>query len=560
MQGLEAAGYTPLFARLLAQRGVTAPDAADWFAPSVRNLRTPDAWPVLGRIADEILAFAQKGAPIVVFGDYDCDGVSATAILALAIRAVPGARVRPFLPERLTEGYGMQEPSVARMRRENPDVALVVTVDNGIVSAEPIARLKADGIAVIVTDHHLPGAVLPDCLVADPMAEIAGSPCPAEFRGLCGAGVAFLVAHALISRAKARGLVSASKSYAGAALVLAGLATVADVMPLTGQNRILVAEALRVFRSCAPVGLCELYDRASRRGAACLTARDFGFVIGPRINAAGRLGSGMDALNLVLCPDREKARDWARTIDLRNTERKNTEQRMSLEAQKRVVAGAAAQVIDLPDGHPGVSGIVAARILESLGESPVPVCVVVDGRGSARAPEGYNLRDALDACAGLLDHFGGHAAAGGFSLPPANVDAFREAFAAACARQRAQHPECAEGVLHFDAAVEGPELTLELAADIARMAPFGEGNPEPVFAARNLFLREVRPLGIEGRHLALTFRDGKVPRAVWWGHGEQADELRANAAKPHEALFTIETSTYGGEHVELRLLALRPLA
>jgi len=554
---LEAAGFSPLLARLLALRGVSAQTAADWFAPSLRQLADPEEWPVVGRIADVILAFVRRGGPIVVFGDYDCDGVSATAILVKAIRALPGADVRAFLPERLAEGYGMQEASVARMRRENPDVALVVTVDNGIVSAGQVARLKAEGVAVIVTDHHLPGPVLPDCLVADPMADVPDALCPACFRGLCGAGVAFLVAHAVIARAKAQGLVDTSKSYAGEALVLAGLATVADVMPLTGQNRILVAEALRVFRRCAPIGLCELYDRASRRGVEHMTARDFGFIIGPRINAAGRLGSGMDALKLVLCSDREKARMQAREIDGRNQERKSTEQRMTDDALKKIVAGAAAQVVDLPDGHPGVAGIVAARVLESLEEQAVPVCVVVNGRGSARAPEGYNLRDALAECASLLDHFGGHAAAGGFSLPPDNTGAFRVAFAAACARQN--KTGSAGVAVSFDAHVDGADLTLELAADIARMAPFGEGNPEPLFAARNLFLREVRPLGLEGRHLALTFRGDGFPRAVWWGHGDQVETLRANAAKPHEALFTVETSTYGGAHVELRIVALRPL-
>ena len=511
---------------------------------------------MLGLIAAKILHFVKEGLPIVVFGDYDCDGISATAILVKTIALLPGAKVRPFIPERLTEGYGMQATSVARMRRENPDVALVITVDNGISSIGEVKGLKADGVEVIITDHHLAGTELPDCLLADPMAEVPNAPCPSCFKGLCGAGVAFLVAHALVSQAKASNLINAAKSYAGELLVLAGLATVADVMQLAGQNRILVAESLRAFRMYAPIGLRELYDRASKRGTAALTAKDFGFLIGPRINAAGRIGDAMDALSLILSTDREDARMLALNIDLLNTKRKSTEKAMTNAAQSQILADAAAQVIDLPDGHPGVSGIVAARILESLADNPVPVCVIVNGRGSARAPAGYNVRDALDACAAHLAHFGGHAAAAGFSLKTNDVGAFRQAFAAACDKQRTAGAASLAGAIPVDAVVTGTDLTLDFAEEIAKMAPFGEGNPEPVFAARHLYLNEIRSLGLDAQHLSLTFKDEALPRAVWWNHANIIQSLKDNKAKPHEAVFTIEASTYGEAHVEIRLISL----
>ncbi len=551
-------GYSPLLARLLAQRGVSAETVADWFAPSLKNLAKPDAWPVLVRIAAKILHFVREGMTIVVFGDYDCDGISATAILVKTLSALPGARVRPFIPARLTEGYGMREESVRRMRHENPDVALVVTVDNGISSAAEVASLKAAGIEVIITDHHLAGAELPDCLIADPMAEIPNESCPECFRGLCGAGVAFLVAHALVIQARAAGLLSATQSFAGEALVLAGLATVADVMPLTGQNRILVAEALRVFMKYSPIGLRELLERAAKNTLVAMNAKDFGFLIGPRINAAGRLGDGMDALRLILCTDREEARKCAFEIDTLNTRRKLTEKGMITAAQKQIHLGAAAQVIDLPEGHPGVSGIVAARILESLEETPVPVCVIVKGRGSARAPAGYNLRDALEACSAHLTHFGGHAAAGGFSLVSDDVEPFRDAFTAACAEQATRNLDAALGDVFADALVTSEDLTLDFAEQVAKMNPFGEGNPEPVFWARHLFIKEARTLGVTSQHLALTFTEESMPRAVWWGHGYLVPTLRQKKKLPHEALFTLETSTYGGDHVELRLVSMRP--
>lgn len=561
MQGLEAAGYPPLLARLLSLRGVSAQNAADWFAPSLRQLASPDLWPIFGRIADEIIAFTKRGARIVVFGDYDCDGISATAILVKILRVLPGADVYPFIPERLTEGYGMRKASVARMRRENPNVALVITVDNGIVSVDEIAELKADGISVIVTDHHLPSATLPDCLIADPKADVPDAPCPPVFHNLCGAGVAFWVANAIIKRAKELGLVDRSKSYAGQSLILAGLATVADVMPLTGQNRILVAEALRYFRSCAPIGLWELYDHARKRTPVTMSAWDFGFLIGPRINAAGRLGDGMRALDLILCTNREEARKHAINIDNCNVERKTTGDRMTEAALKKIVPGAAAQVIDLPDGHQGVAGIVAARILESLVDNPVPVCVIVNGHGSGRAPEGYNIKEAFDACHSLLDHFGGHAAAGGFSLPPENIDAFRDAFAEACARQAEQNPAITNNAVLYDACVAPEDLTLELVSQIKSMQPYGEGNPVPLFYARNLVLKEIRSLGLEGQHLEVSFSEGTFPRAIWWGRGGLVNELKANRLKPFEALFTLEKSDYYSDlHVELRLVDLRPMA
>ena len=553
VDALADAGYPRLLARLLALRQVTSETAEAYFAPALRDLAGPEGLPGVGAAVEAILAAVRVRRKIVVFGDYDCDGVCATAILVRTLEALK-ASVVPFLPERLTEGYGMSGPSLARLLAEQPDVGLVVTVDNGINAVEQVAELKKRGIPVVVTDHHLPGPELPDCPVVNP--KVAAS---AELEGLCGAGVAFLVAKALIDHAKAEGLYSGG-SLAAPLLVLAGLATVTDIMPLRGQNRILVVSALRLFRKAAPIGLRELLDRASRFVTPTLGARDFGFLIGPRINAAGRMGSGMDALRLVLADDREASRELARTVDQANVQRKNVEQTMTDKALAQIVPGAAAQVIDLPNGHPGVAGIVAARILERLatggGKGPVPVCVVVGGHGSARAPDGYNVRDAFVACSALLLHYGGHAAAGGFSVKEGCLDAFRGAFAAACALQASVLPAAA-GDQPVDAWVEASDLPLPIVERIQQMAPFGEGNPEPVFAARGVRLADVRPLGADGRHLQVSFRDG-YPRAVWWSHGDQVERLRADAGHPYDIRFTVEVSTYGEPHVELRLLDLRP--
>ena len=538
-----------IVAKLLADRGISDEKSIEeYFSPSLSNLAKPEELPGIREAVEAILASDGK---VVVFGDYDCDGICATAIVTSCLRAFRKEDdVVPFLPDRLTEGYGMSDASVARMLRDCPDVRMVITVDNGINAIDQIAALKAKGIGVVVTDHHLPGAELPKAdAVVDPKVSA-----PARLENLCGAGVAFLLANALVSEAKQRGLYGGA-SIGGPLLVLAGLATVTDIMPLCGQNRILVSEALRRFRTLAPIGLRELLDRASRSGVQRLTTKDFSFALGPRINAAGRIASGMEALELVLSDDREIARELARIVDMHNVERKSKELRMTEEALAKIVPGAAAQVIDLPDGHPGIAGIVAARIMEKL-SCRIPVCVIAGGHGSARAPDGLNIRDAFEACREVLVTYGGHAAAGGFSVKEGKVDEFRDLLASYCERLRptSEQPVSAD---EPDLWIDPDALTVELAEWIGRMEPFGEGNAEPRFGIRGVCFADVRPLGNEGRHMQATFRDRRIPRAVWWNHGDAVEELRRDSLSKHDIVFTVELSEYGERHVELRLRAIQ---
>ena len=540
------AGRLPdILETILLRRGVAAADMASFLYPSLQDLAPPEDLPGVVEAADAILDAVAEHRPTVVFGDYDCDGVCATAIVVMALEAL-GAKVQPFLPERLSEGYGRSDASLARMLSEHPGVGLVVTVDNGINSVRQIAALRERGVSVVVTDHHLPGDELPaaDALVNPKVAA------PQHLSGLCGAGVAFLLANRVVAEAKRRGMYS-GPNIGGPLLVLAGLATVTDIMPLVGQNRIIVSEALKRFGSWAPLGLRELYARAARSGGDRLTSKDFGFLIGPRINAAGRLASGMDALDLILETNRERAREYAMRIDLNNTERKSIEIKMTEEAMGKVVQGAPAQVIDLPDGHPGVAGIVAARVLERLGGT-VPVCVLASGHGSARSPEGINIRDAFVACADVLETFGGHAAAGGFVVKPGRIDDFRARMCEYCsglaaeAVHRADEPEMW---------IEPGDVTLDLAESLVLLEPFGEGNEEPVFGIRGVSFADVRPLGSDGRHLALQLRASGL-RAVWWGRGDLVESLRASASASHDISFTIAISDYGERHAELRLVGV----
>ena len=271
--------------RILESRGIAGEALKAYLSPTLSGLAAPEEMPGVVAAADAVLAAVAARNKIVVFGDYDCDGVCATAILVRALKAL-GASVEPFLPDRLTEGYGMSDASVGRMLERFPDVGLVVTVDNGINSVDQVTMLKSRGIVVVVTDHHLPGEELPHAdVLVNPKVDA-----PPALADLCGSGVAFLLANRIVSEAKRRGVYS-GPSIGGPLLVMAGLATVTDVMPLLGQNRIFVAEALRRFDRLAPTGLRELYLKAARAGSDRYTSRDFSHLIGPRMNAAGTCGA-----------------------------------------------------------------------------------------------------------------------------------------------------------------------------------------------------------------------------------------------------------------------------
>jgi len=535
---------SPIVAKILANRGITAEEIEEFLNPTIDHLAKPEELPGIVKAADVIIDSLVYRRKIVVFGDYDCDGVCATAILSKTLKAL-GGDVSEFIPDRLTEGYGMNDASLARMLKENPGVGLVVTVDNGINSVDQIRDLKMRWMSVVVTDHHLPGEELPDAnAIVDPKVEA-----PAHLENLCGAGVAFLLANRIVAEAKRRGLYKGG-SLGGPLLVLAGLATVTDIMPLRGQNRILVSEALKRFPTCAPTGLKELLARASRSGHDAMTSRGFGFLLGPRINAAGRISSALESLELLTTEDREIVRELARIIDGYNVERKVIEQRMLDEAMTHVVPGAPAQVIDLPDGHPGVAGIVASRVLERLGGT-VPVCVRAGGHGSARAPAGINVREAFVACSDALDRFGGHAAAGGFSVKEGRIDDFRRLLCAYCATLD-RPAAAAEAANEPEVWVEAKDLTLELAEELRLLEPFGEGNEEPVFGLRGVTVSDVRPMGADGRHLALTVRPSGL-RAVQWNGGEHVEKLRAAGGRSFDLTFTLVISDYGDRHVELRI-------
>ena len=429
-----------------------------------------------------------------------------------------------------------------------------------------VAHLRGLGIEVIVTDHHEPGAELPSAeVIVNPL--LGASP-GAEH--LCGAGVAFKVAHALAELGKANGWYQ-GKPFGGELLTAVGLATVTDVVPLTGENRVFVASALKHWARCAGEGLRALLLRASPQAVDVLDAATFGFVLGPRINAAGRMGSAMVAYELLTTQNRDRATELAARLEALNGERRGVESRIIAAARRQCgldaegVFGEAAVVVGnegLHAGeggwHPGVIGIVAARLSDETGRPAAVVAFDEEGvgRGSVRACDGYHALEALAAAGEALEGFGGHARAAGFRLRPGRYDAFKRLFCEACAGQSAG----AVRRLKVDGWLEPRHLSLALYREQQRLAPFGMGNPAPRWGVRGAVVERVQPIGTSGEHLQLAFTlgSGETVRGVWFRNGGLVEALRASGRR-FDVVFELTQNDFGGDSsAELRVVDMAP--
>ena len=504
-----ALGLSETTASVLVRRGYSDPAKAQAFLAAEIPEHDPFLLGDMEAACTAIRAAIDAGKPICVHGDYDVDGICATALAVTVLREL-GAEVSWHLPSRFEEGYGLSGETLTRLAGE--ETGLVLTVDCGITAVEEVVHAKELGLDVVVTDHHRPGETLPDCPV------VATRPSEYPFPELCGTGVVYKLAQAL-------GAADLDRR-----LDLVGLATVADVVPLLDENRGLVAAGLKRLAITSNPGLRALM-KAARVDPATVDAGAIGFRLAPRINAAGRLGHPGTALELLLTDDPKEADRLAGELETLNRDRQAVEDRILREALAQVAEWPEAKqrrrgyVLAGEDWHRGVIGIVASRLVERFHR---PVVLIAGGEeewtGSGRSIPAFDLHGALGACSDLLGRWGGHRAAAGLSIRPENVEAFADAFAARAAGELSE--DDLAPVVHVDAVVRGTGLTLDLCAELERLAPFGLGNPGVTLLAVGCEISELGSVG-EGKHLKLAVKaDGARSGAIAFGQGSQLDRYR----------------------------------
>lgn len=473
----------PVVAKVLVARGYKTPaDATRFLSDALTELPDPFLMKGLPRAVDRIVRAILEKEAVTLYGDYDVDGVSSTALLTTFLRQV-GLEVRTYIPHRLEEGYGLNRAAIERLAAEG--TKLLVTLDCGITSHAEIERANELGVNVVVVDHHAVPEVMPPAVaVLNPLQP----GCDYPTKWLCAGGVTFNLCMGLRKVLRERGFFAGKQEPNLKQLLdLVALATVADVVPLTGANRILVTHGLKELTAGRRPGVRALKDVAEVGGIE-ITAGTVGFRLGPRINAAGRLDDASVGLQCLLAKDYETALPLARALDSANAERQQIERAMLTgaieQAEAAVARGVRGLVLSSPDWHPGVVGIVASRIVERF--SRPTICIGVHdgmGKGSARSIEGFHLYDAIKSISGSLARFGGHKAAAGLSIDPAKLAEFTQAFEAvafASLEESALVPRC-----RIDAVVNAKDLDEKTVEALQRLAPFGMGNPEPVLAMRN---------------------------------------------------------------------------
>jgi single-stranded-DNA-specific exonuclease len=521
-------GISEVTASVLVRRGYGDPETARAFLDARLVSHDPFSLGDMTAACELIRAAVAAGRRICVHGDYDVDGICATA-LALSVLRRLGAEVDWHLPSRFEEGYGIAAETLTRLAGDG--YGLVVTVDCGITAVDEVAHARALGLDVVVTDHHRPGETLPDCPI------VATRPSGYPFPELCGTGVAYKLGEALLGPEALRDQ-----------LDLVALATVADVVPLLDENRGLVAEGLRRLSRSGNPGLAALM-RVAGVDPASVDSGAIGFRLAPRINAAGRLGHPRVALELLLTDDADVARRLADELEDLNRSRQAVEERILREALDQVASwpeparNRAGYVLWSEDWHTGVIGIVASRLVERFHR---PVVLIAGGeeewKGSGRSIASFDLHAALGACAGELVRFGGHRAAAGLTIERERVEAFADAFAVHAATVLS--PEDLRPVVTVDAAVRGDELTLDLVAELERLAPFGLGNPGVTLLAPACELGELAVVG-GGKHLRLAVRAGGVRSgAIAFGQGALLDRLRASDR--HDVAFRLGANRWNG--------------
>ncbi|MDI6852010.1 MAG: single-stranded-DNA-specific exonuclease RecJ [Deltaproteobacteria bacterium] len=543
-------GLPRLVARLLLNRGLAeAEDILAFLAPELSRLSSPFDLPDLQKASARLARAVKNREPLIIYGDYDADGLTATCLLYQFFQEL-GVPCTAYVPDRLTEGYGL---NVAALEALAPHGRLLVTVDCGVSDAAEVARAGDLGLEVIVTDHHELPTELPAALaVVNPKRNLEDSP----FAELAGVGVALLLALGVRAELREAGWFASHpepnlRSY----LDLVALGTAADVVPVVGENRILVRQGLHVMEETRRPGLMALKEVVGLENRH-VSFRDLVFRLAPRLNAAGRLGQARGALALLLAADMAQARTQARYLHQLNRQRQGLEEDVLRQAaaliSKQGLGNRPVLVLAQEGWHPGVLGIVAARLAEDY-HKPVALVSLKDGqgRGSARSIEGFHLFEGLQACKQWLLKFGGHAAAAGFSMRADNLKALQENLEEAFYRQMGREP--VRPVLKVDAAVNFPELNDAFFKHLERLRPFGPGNPEPVFTSKGIACLSSRVVG--DRHLKVQLVQQDCIREAIYFNGASLHPL----CGPLEAAFSTRITYYNGRLIpEIKLLDWLP--
>src|ERR1700686_1125983 len=536
-----ALGVSPIVAGLLVARGHQDLDSARAFLnPRLDQLHDPFLMRGMPDAVNRLLRAIDNQEPILIYGDYDVDGTTGTAVLLRALRML-GATAGYHVPHRFTEGYGIQQAGLEKAVRDG--YQLVVSVDCGIRAHEPLHWAQANGLDIIVTDHHLP-----DDDEGSPPALAVLNPnqhgCNYPDKSLAGVGVAFELIHALF---RERGREAQVPEF----LKMVAIGTVADVAKLVGENRAIVALGLADLPRAVNPGLRALIEIAGC-GDDELTAYDLGFRIGPRITAAGRMDAARAVLELFEAKEKQEARRLAQHLDTRNRERKEAQREIFNRAIEEFESGVErdaqthAAVIAGDGWHRGVIGLAASKIAERLNRPCVVISLDGDvGHGSARSIEAYHLFNGLTVCRDLLDKFGGHSHAAGLAIRREHIPEFRRRLnehAASCLTEADLEP-----VLAIDAEVPPPALGFQLAQDLGALEPFGAGNPRPVFATRGLRILS-EPQIIKEQHLKLRVagHDNRPIEAIWWRGVEEAEQT-PKVNQRIDLAYELETNRWNGD-------------
>jgi single-stranded-DNA-specific exonuclease len=560
-----AAGVPSVVAQLLVARGICEPNTVrDFLECKLSALRDPELLPGIPAAADRIMAAVAAQQPIVVYGDYDADGMTATALLLGCLRTL-GAQASYYVPHRIEEGYGLNDEALRTLAERG--TRMVITVDCGIASVREAQTARELGLELIVTDHHQFCEQLPDA-AALVHPRLPGTSYP--FGELSGAGVAFKLAWALCTRAsQAKRVSPVMRSFLMQAVGLAAIGTVADVVPLVDENRVLVRHGLTALKERPPLGLAHLMRVCKLHEKPYLECEDIGFSLAPRLNAAGRLGQAQLAVELLTTPTLERAMALADYLHELNGSRDSLERSVYLAANKQIqvqcdLESDAAIVLAGRGWHPGVIGIVAGRLAEKHHRPVVLIALdelgVKPGIGSGRSVPGFDLHAALCACSEHLISQGGHAAAAGLKVEESRVDDFRAAFLD-CVAAALRSADARQGrELRIDGEVIFSTLTPTIVEQIERLAPFGHGNARPVLCASNVTLAEpAKLIGNGGRHLSLRLRQHNVTmRAVAFGGGEWAAEIGRVDGPIHIAFRPVINTFAGRRTVEAHVADWRP--